>query len=374
MIPLNKPGYVDSVDSKECSLSRMFPERFCHFTPTAGDGLNFTYQYLYKKYGHLRVAVSPFSCFQAIYPIVLNGHTPVFVDTDVETFNMDVAKLSELKEVDAIEVINLGGNPNDMAAICKWSKGNGTIIIEDCAQAYGSQYDGRALGNFGDFACFSLIKNLHTYIGGLFMSKQNLVVEDVDEVSPFVISYRKAKKYLESHADYHSVNVWNLLYFMLLKMKDKNKRSSGNKVYGLSTDVQNMLIQAISTFEVLNHTRLSNAHYIIGHIDMNKYVVQKEPQNGVTNRNRLLLRLKNNKAEEAITYLRKSGIAANNLTQNYLKGFQPHIKEDELLGEYYTHKLGSYEKLLQSVIAVPCSAFLTVDEMNYIIEKLNKMS
>lgn len=79
-------------------------------------------------------------------------------------------------------------------------------------------------------------------------------------------------------------------------------------------------------------------------------------------------------ASQTIGELRSAGIAANNFTQNYLNGFQPHICKDELLSNYYRAKnLTNYDALYNRIIAIPCSPFINQEEMDYIVNKLNRI-
>ena len=372
MIPLNKPGYLrPQVD--ENYLSTYFPSYNSVMLATAGDGLNFVYRTLKEQCGKLRVGVSPLACFQAIYPIIVNGHVPVFVDIDKETFNLDTEKLVIRKDLDVVELIHLGGNPNEMDKICSWAKQNNKIVIEDCAQALGSTFQGRKLGSFGDYSVYSLIKNLHAPTGGLLLSKTMLPTEQLQEVSVMLVKYRKLKKYLESHSNHHVYNLWNLAYWLLLKMKEKGAPTLSPNSYRVGNTLDNELRHALNNIEELNRRRIANAFYMMTRVDVSKCRIQTVPKGGMSNRNRLLLHLEKPMAEQVIFQLRKSGIAANNLTQNYLHGFQPHVSEDALLCPYY-HKdeLKCYDSVYNHIVAIPCSPFLTQCEMDYIVNELNK--
>lgn len=95
------------------------------------------------------------------------GATPVFVDTDPETYTMD-ARLLEDKithRTKAIIPVHLYGLPADMDAIQGVARGHNLRVIEDCAQAHGAKYMGRTVGTLGDAAAFSFYpgKNLGAY-------------------------------------------------------------------------------------------------------------------------------------------------------------------------------------------------------------------
>lgn len=374
MIPLNKPGYQCSRGDNDF-IGNHFPGCHSLILATAGDGLNLIYRSLHKERGGLRIGVSPFACFQAIYPIVINGHTPVFIDIDKNTLNMDADKLVSRNDLDAVELIHLGGNPNEMDKICQWAQKNDKILIEDCAQALGSSFRGKELGNFGDYAVFSLIKNLHATTGGLIISKNALPTDRLPKISGLLVKYRNLKKYLESHSNHHTYNPWNLAYLMLLKMKEKGAQTASASTHSVENVLEEELRKSMNTIEELNKKRAANASYMMSRVDASKCKIQTVPDGGQSNRNRLLFRIEKPLAEQVIAQLRKAGIAGNNLTQNYLHGFQPHVSKDSLLHYYYKKdELECYDSIFNHVIAIPCSPFLTQEEMDYIVNKLNQIT
>lgn len=374
MIPLNKAGYFFA-DSTHDYLSKHFIGYNTYILSNAGDGLNLAYQKLYEERGSLRIGVSPLACVLAIYPIVMNGHIPVFIDIDSETFNMDAQKLISRNDIDAVEVIYLGGNPCEMDIICKWAKDNGKIIIEDCAQALGSFYDGVEAGNFGDYAAFSLIKNLLETTGGLFVSKQIVDTCGFKQIPLHVIAYRELKRFLESHTSHNGYNPWNFLYRILLQIKESKGQRVTKEVHRLDDKRSNYLIGRFSNIKELNARRINNANEIIKGLDSSRYQVQKILPKGVSNRNRLFLRIiSGGDAQTTIGRLRKKGIAANNLTQHYLNGFQPHILKDNLLSDFYHKKdLEVYDAIFNAIIAVPSSPYLSSSEKKHIIDTLNNI-
>jgi dTDP-4-amino-4,6-dideoxygalactose transaminase len=95
------------------------------------------------------------------------GATPVFVDSDAVSYNIDVSKIeAAIKEhTRAILPVHLYGQAADMDAILEIAKRRNLIVIEDAAQAHGSLYKGRRAGAMGRAGCFSFYpgKNLGAY-------------------------------------------------------------------------------------------------------------------------------------------------------------------------------------------------------------------
>lgn len=92
------------------------------------------------------------------------GATPVFVEPDIKTFNIDITKIEEkiTEKTKAIMPVHLYGQPADMDSIMEIAKKHNLFVVEDCAQAHGATYKGRKVGSFGDAAGFSFYpgKNL----------------------------------------------------------------------------------------------------------------------------------------------------------------------------------------------------------------------
>lgn len=92
------------------------------------------------------------------------GATPVFVEPDIRTFNIDPSKIEAAitAKTKAIMPVHLYGQPCDMDPIMAIAKKYHLHVLEDCAQAHGATYKGQVIGSFGDASGFSFYpgKNL----------------------------------------------------------------------------------------------------------------------------------------------------------------------------------------------------------------------
>lgn len=92
------------------------------------------------------------------------GATPVFVEPDIRTFNIDPSRIEEAitEKAKAIMPVHLYGQACDMDPIMEIAKKYSLYVVEDCAQAHGATYKGKVIGSFGDAAGFSFYpgKNL----------------------------------------------------------------------------------------------------------------------------------------------------------------------------------------------------------------------
>jgi dTDP-4-amino-4,6-dideoxygalactose transaminase len=113
------------------------------------------------------VITVPFTFVATAAAIHYTGATPVYVDIDPQTFNMDPAKVEAAitSKTRAIIPVHLYGQPADMDPIVEIARRRGVIVIEDAAQAHGAEYKGHRVGSLGDMACFSFYpgKNLGAY-------------------------------------------------------------------------------------------------------------------------------------------------------------------------------------------------------------------
>lgn len=96
--------------------------------------------------------------------VTYTGATPVFVEPDIRTFNLDPSRLecALTPRTRAVMPVHLYGQPCDMAPIMDFAQAHNLYVVEDCAQAHGATYHGQHIGSFGDAAGFSFYpgKNL----------------------------------------------------------------------------------------------------------------------------------------------------------------------------------------------------------------------
>ncbi|MEY3329691.1 MAG: hypothetical protein RLZZ115_2574, partial [Cyanobacteriota bacterium] len=110
------------------------------------------------------VITTPFTFIATAEMISAVGATPVFVDIDATTFNLDIAQIPNAvtQKTKAIIPVHLFGQPLDMTRLMAVAKSHHLAVIEDCAQATGASWQGQKVGSIGDIGCFSFFptKNL----------------------------------------------------------------------------------------------------------------------------------------------------------------------------------------------------------------------
>lgn len=110
------------------------------------------------------VIVPAFTFFATAEAVSYTGATPVFADVDPVTFNLSADSLLEkaTSKTRAVIAVHLFGQCAELDRIAELCRSRGLLLIEDCAQALGAEYQGKRAGSWGDFGCFSFYptKNL----------------------------------------------------------------------------------------------------------------------------------------------------------------------------------------------------------------------
>lgn len=126
------------------------------------------------------VILPSFTIISCAAPIVRAGATPVVVDSDPVTWNMDIRQVAEriTPRTRAIMAVHIYGLPVDMDALLALAERHGLAIIEDAAEMHGQTYRGRACGSFGAISTFSFYPNKHVTTG-----EGGLVVTDDEHLA-----------------------------------------------------------------------------------------------------------------------------------------------------------------------------------------------
>lgn len=107
------------------------------------------------------VLTSTLTNMATFFAVLHQGATPVPVDIEPDTFNLDPAQLDRLRtpRTKAILVVHLFGHPVNMGPVLEFARAHDLRVIEDCAEAHGAEFNGRRTGSLGDIGCFSFYAN-----------------------------------------------------------------------------------------------------------------------------------------------------------------------------------------------------------------------
>ena len=123
-----------------------------------------------------------------VNPIIQNGFVPEFIDIEVDTLNLNIDQLEEAAKAGARALMfaHVLGNPPNMDAVMEIVNQYDLILVEDCCDALGSTYDGKALGSFGEMSSCSFYPAHHITMGeGGFIATrtkdQEMVIKSLRE-------------------------------------------------------------------------------------------------------------------------------------------------------------------------------------------------
>ncbi|HBH60781.1 MAG TPA: erythromycin biosynthesis sensory transduction protein eryC1 [Nitrospiraceae bacterium] len=157
------------------------------------------------------VITVPNTAVPTVSAISFSGATPLFVDIDPDTYNIDTNKLRELVVIEkkrrgnklkALIPVHLYGQSADMEPVLAIAREFNLTVIEDACQAHGAEYKGKRVGSFGDYACFSFYpsKNLGAYgDGGMITTK----TPEQAHTLKMLRNYGQEKRY------YHTIKGFN---------------------------------------------------------------------------------------------------------------------------------------------------------------------
>ncbi|MBM4090726.1 MAG: DegT/DnrJ/EryC1/StrS family aminotransferase [Planctomycetes bacterium] len=127
------------------------------------------------------VLVNPCTFIATVQSILMCNALPVFVDVDLDTFQMDAGMLESLITADtrAIEPVHIAGLPCDMDPIIAVARKHDLRVVEDAAQALLAEYKGKKCGTFGDLGCvsFQSSKQLACGEGGAIFGNDEELIE-----------------------------------------------------------------------------------------------------------------------------------------------------------------------------------------------------
>lgn len=149
----------DNVTEFEEKFANQFDYQYAVATSSGTDACTIACASLYDLGADRgdEIIVPALTFCATVNAILAAGFKPVFVDIDISTLNIDVNKIEAeiTKRTRAIMPVHIMGKPCDMATIMAIAKANNLYVIEDCCEAHGARYNGKPVGSFGDFGCFS---------------------------------------------------------------------------------------------------------------------------------------------------------------------------------------------------------------------------
>lgn len=288
------------------------------------------------------------SCANAV---MIAGAKPVFVDCDIETFNIDPNKIEEKinKETRAIMVVHYAGFACDMKKIGAIARKHNLAIIEDAAHALGAKYNGRHLGTIGDVGCFSFhgTKNVASGEGGMFVTnskKINEIAEIIREKGTDRSSFMRGEK-----KKYSWVNVGRSLI--------------------LSDILSAIAFEQIKKLDEITRMRRKNAMYLLKKLKnvSGDIILPKEPEGSYGNWHIFAIRVPKSIRDKTIAALRANGVEAS---------FHFLPLHTSSMGKRLGYKQGDLpatEEVADTLIRLPIYPTLKRSEIDKIVSVLGKV-
>ena len=285
------------------------------------------------------VITTPFSFIATANAIRLIGGNPIFADIDEDSFNIDPKKIElEIKEskerIKAMVIVHLFGkacNMNEIKSICDKYE---ILLIEDCAQAHGAEYNNQKVGTFGAASIFSFYptKNMTCGEGGIILTNS----KEIYEKSKLIINHGQNSRYN------HTIMGYN---------------------YRMTDIAAAIGIEQLKKLEEFNHKRIQNAKAYFRDIDNPSICLPHVDENSKHVFNQFTIKCKNRIS--LINHLDLNNIGYGIYYPNIIPN-QPLYKS---IG--FNKKYKNAEAVCQSVISLPVHPSLEQFELKRIIDTLN---
>lgn len=300
------------------------------------------------------VICSSFTFVASANPILYQGATPVFVDSELQTWNMSPVALEKAlkdcceigKKPKAIIVVHLYGQSADMDSIMALSEEYGVPVIEDAAESLGALYKGKHTGTFGKFGVFSFNGNkiITTSGGGMLISDDGDLIEKARFLSTQARDQAPYYEHTEVGYNYRMSNVLAGIGRGQLKVLD-SRVDARRKVFGRYKT-------GLSGFDCLDW--------------------QQEPQRDHTNRWLSVVSLNPKKTNVTPKVLIKALAEANIEARHVWKPMhmQPLFNDCR----YYTEADDSFsDYLFETGVCLPSASNMTIEQQNSVINCISRV-
>ena len=165
------------------------------------------------------VITTPMTFCATINAIIHSGATPVLADCDRKTMNIDYREIKKkiTKKTKAVLVVHFAGRPCNMGQIVSICKNHSLALIEDCAHAIESEYQGKKTGTFGQLGCFSfyVTKNIITGEGGMVITRNKEMASKIKVLALHGMSKDAWKRFADEGYKHYQVIYPGFKYNMM---------------------------------------------------------------------------------------------------------------------------------------------------------------
>lgn len=288
------------------------------------------------------VITTPFSFIATANAILYVGAKPIFADVDEKSFNIDPDKVEEIicnsrEKIKALIIVHLFGNPCQMTRIVDICEKYDILLIEDCAQAHGAEYNEKKVGTFGKVSIFSFYptKNITCGEGGILVTND----KEIYNRAKRIINHGQERQYI------HTVIGYN---------------------YRMTNIAAAIGIEQLKKLERFNSKRIENAEYYNNVISKSKYKLPEAFENYKHVYNQYTVKCECNR-EKVIGKLKEENIGYGIYYPLTIPS-QPLYKSLEIKAD-----CPLAERMTNEVISIPIHPALSCDDLAKIVSTLNKI-
>lgn len=230
------------------------------------------------------VIVPSFTFIATASSVSMCGAKPVLADIEKDTYTINPDSINEAisEKTKAIIGVHLFGQSCDIKSIAEICEDKNLFFIEDCAQAHGTEYNGKKVGSFGDAGCFSFYptKNMTCGEGGMITCKESNVSEKIRRL----LNHGQKEKYLHTEIGYNY------------------------RLTNISAAIGRVQLRKLPD---MNQKRINNGHYYNGHIYRSDVItpITRVESNHVYHQYAIRIqKTKEMDREKMIEYLSENGI------------------------------------------------------------------
>ena len=332
--------YIEGVEDEEFEkqFAKYCDSKYCVGVGTGLDSLYLALKSLDIKEGD-EVIVPSNTYIATALAVTYCGATPVFVEPDIRTFNIEPTKIETAitSKTKAIMPVHLYGQSCDMDPIMEIAKKHNLYVVEDCAQAHGATYKGKKIGSFGDAAGFS------------FYPGKNLGA--LGDAGATVTNNEELAKKVRALGNYGSDYKYHHIY------QGNNSRLDELQAAFLSAKLPYL--------DKVNENRRETAKKYLTGINNSEVILPYVPE--YTNPVWHIFGIRCRKRDELERWLNDAGISTNK-----------HYPIPMHLQECYKDlgfKKGDYpiaEEISETELSIPMYYGMTDDEVKYVIDRINE--
>jgi len=304
------------------------------------DALLFIFE-AYKKLGQIKegdeIIVPANTYYGTILSILESNLIPVLVEPNERTFNIDPNKIKHkiTEKTKAILAVHLYGQVSEMDKILQIAQENNLKVIEDAAQAHGSEFQGKKAGNLADIAAFSFYptKNLGA------IGEAGAITTNDDQLAEIIKKIRNYGKNSKGEIEFLGKN---------------------SRLDEIQAAILNVKLKYL---DINNEKRKRIANHYLKNIKNKKIILPF--YNDEKNHNWHLFVIKTEKRNELKEYLAKNGIQT-------LIHYSQCPTRMKIFSKFVNDKYEITEKIYNQILSLPLNLALSEREQNYIIEIINK--